>query len=567
MFSQNKEFLILLNLFKHHNICEFIVSPGATHSWFVANLQQDNYFNLHSAIDERSAAYIACGISETKLEPVALTCTSATSSRNYLPAITEAYYRKIPLLVITCMRDNEYFENTLTPQRIDRSEQQVDTFVSRVTLPEITNGYKEFLFNLMVNSAINDAISKKGPVLIQVPATTYGDFNLNSLTTCSKINTISNDTLLKSYHKFQNNDLEYNFLYKSVEYIKDKKIAIFIGCHSKFDDNTLNSIENFTKKFNTVIYKDHTSHYYGRNAIQFPKMLSFSKPKTKVDLVIDLGGISAIPSYYGEIFSNTEIWRISEDLKLKRRAGKLSTLFCCSEYAFFSIFASCASSSSDDSLFNEIQQNLLENKNQINASLETLPLSTCYVAYKLSQKIPSNSYLQCAILESIKYMNLFELNNIECSSNVGAFGIDGTLSTLIGHSFTDPSKNYFCMLGDLAFTYDMNSLTNREIKNNLRIFVINNNIGFSMKLGYAKQINEKADRYICAQGHKISIKGYAQDLGFDYYLVNSKEELNSTLDVICNPSFNKSVIVEIKVLASNEKISANTIETFRQNLS
>ena len=146
MFSQNKEFLILLNLFKHHNICEFIVSPGATHSWFVANLQQDNYFNLHSAIDERSAAYIACGISETKLEPVALTCTSATSSRNYLPAITEAYYRKIPLLVITCMRDNEYFENTLTPQRIDRSEQQVDTFVSRVTLPEITNGYKEFLF-------------------------------------------------------------------------------------------------------------------------------------------------------------------------------------------------------------------------------------------------------------------------------------------------------------------------------------------------------------------------------------------------------------------------------------
>ena len=164
-------------------------------------------------------------------------------------------------------------------------------------------------------------------------------------------------------------------------------------------------------------------------------------------------------------------------------------------------------------------------------------------------------------------MNLFELNNIECSSNVGAFGIDGTLSTLIGHSFTDPSKNYFCMLGDLAFTYDMNSLTNREIKNNLRIFVINNNIGFSMKLGYAKQINEKADRYICAQGHKISIKGYAQDLGFDYYLVNSKEELNSTLDVICNPSFNKSVIVEIKVLASNEKISANTIETFRQNLS
>ena len=84
---------ILIALLKAHGIRKVVASPGATNICFVASIQNDPYFEIYSSVDERSAAYIACGLSAESGEAVVLSCTGATASRNYIPALTEAFYR------------------------------------------------------------------------------------------------------------------------------------------------------------------------------------------------------------------------------------------------------------------------------------------------------------------------------------------------------------------------------------------------------------------------------------------------------------------------------------------
>lgn len=111
---------IVIELLKYHEIRKVVISPGGTNVSLVASIQNDSFFELYSSVDERSAAYLACGLSEESGEPVALSCTGATASRNYFPGLTEAYYRKLPILAITStMPINKIGHNI--PQVIDRT--------------------------------------------------------------------------------------------------------------------------------------------------------------------------------------------------------------------------------------------------------------------------------------------------------------------------------------------------------------------------------------------------------------------------------------------------------------
>ena len=100
-YTSERNVQIVLALLKANNIKKVVASPGATNESIVASMQYDPYFEMYSCVDERSAAYMACGLAAESGEIVVLSCTGATSSRNYLPGLTEAYYRKLPILAIT----------------------------------------------------------------------------------------------------------------------------------------------------------------------------------------------------------------------------------------------------------------------------------------------------------------------------------------------------------------------------------------------------------------------------------------------------------------------------------
>ena len=117
---------ILIALLKEYGIRKIVISPGNTNVTFVVSVQNDPFFELYSCVDERSAAYMACGLASKCGEAVVLSCTGATASRNYFPGLTEAYYRKLPILAITSTQ-HEYKIGNNIAQVIDRSVAPNDT--------------------------------------------------------------------------------------------------------------------------------------------------------------------------------------------------------------------------------------------------------------------------------------------------------------------------------------------------------------------------------------------------------------------------------------------------------
>lgn len=124
-YTDERNVQILIALLKAHGIKQVIASPGSANVTFVGSLQQDPWFEMYSCVDERSAAYMACGMAAESGEPVVLSCTGATASRNYFPALTEAFYRKLPILAVTSTQEESKIGH-LIPQVIDRHQQPSD---------------------------------------------------------------------------------------------------------------------------------------------------------------------------------------------------------------------------------------------------------------------------------------------------------------------------------------------------------------------------------------------------------------------------------------------------------
>ena len=129
-YTDERNVQIVIALLKAHGIKKVIASPGTTNLTFIGSIQNDPFFEIYSSVDERSAAYIACGMASESGEPVALSCTGATASRNYMPALTEAFYRRLPILAITSHCGEDWLNN-LRPQQIDRKQGPSDVFVGR----------------------------------------------------------------------------------------------------------------------------------------------------------------------------------------------------------------------------------------------------------------------------------------------------------------------------------------------------------------------------------------------------------------------------------------------------
>ena len=185
--------------------------------------------------------------------------------------------------------------------------------------------------------------------------------------------------------------------------------------------------------------------------------------------------------------------------------------------------------------------------------IKDLPFSNIWIAQKLAPLLPKISVLHTSILNSTRSWNLFEIDkSITTYCNTGGFGIDGILSTIIGASLANPNKLYYCIIGDLAFFYDMNSLGNRHIGKNLRILLVNNGCGTEFKNfnNIAAQFGDDGSPYIAAMGHygfksPTLVKHLAEDLGFKYLTANNKENFDVIYHDFINPEQDKSIIFEV----------------------
>lgn len=532
-YTSEKNVQIVLSLLKEHNIKKVIVSPGATNESFVASMQSDPYFEMYSCVDERSAAYMACGMAEESGEIIVLSCTGATSSRNYLPGLTEAYYRKLPLLVITSSMDPNKIGH-LYPQCTNRSTPPQDTVISSYCIGTIKDEDDQWDNTVKVNHAIADLTSNGGgPVHINLITRGCNDYSVKSLPKTRVIRKIS-----------------YNDAFPD---LKEKKILIFIGSHHKWSQEETQTLDQFCQKYNTVALCDQTSNYKGKFRVLSSLICAQenipSKTLLKCDVLIHIGEISGDYYTMGAI-KTKEVWRVDIDGKIKDKFKQLTFVFSMPEKVFFEYYIQQKNSNNYLNPINEfknINSKLLK-------EIDNLPFSNIWIASQLAHKLPKNSVLHLGILNSLRAWNFFDIDrSINSYCNVGGFGIDGILSSLIGASLVDVSKLYFGVVGDLAFFYDINSIGNRHIGNNLRIIVINNGRGveFHTYKHSAAKFGEDTDKYIAAYGHNgkqspTLIKNIAESLGFKYICASSKETFNIVSEeFIASEQYKQPVIFEI----------------------
>lgn len=534
----------LISLLKAYGLKNIVSSPGMQNSFFNASVQEDKDFKCFSVIDERSAAYVATGISFETQSPTLIACTGATASRNYLPALTEAYYRKIPIIAVTFFNptSNKY---NLAPQYIDRSINQNDIKYISVELPMINNQNDKIKCITFLNAALSQAFYQNKPVHINCPA----NLDFDNLT-----QDLPSDIWKTDYYseKFEQVTKE----------LENKNFAIFIGSHDKFSIEEENAISEFAESWNIPVFCDHTSQYYGKNKILISQAFFMIRNLTnKPEIIIDIGNISG--NYiYESLFNEAKIWRISKEGLYQARSNRpLNKIFEYSEKLFFSCLINKKHKQSN--YYTIIKQSIK------NIKYPELPLSTTFICQKLAQYIPKNSSLHLAILNSLRNMNFFELDSsISVNCNVGGFGIDGAVSSIVGQSLANPNKKCFGVIGDLAFFYDMNAIGQRDIKNNIRIIIINNNKGMEFRIGddLENLLQDKTDILIAAGGHnKGGAKGWAETCGFKYLSANTKENFINQIDTFCNGIFEQPVLFEVFTNTNDERDGIKLIQNFNRN--
>lgn len=189
-YTDERNVQILIALLKKHGIKHIVASPGSTNVTFVGSVQQDSFFEIYSCVDERSAAYMACGLAAEIMQPVVLSCTGATASRNYFPALTEAYYRKLPVLAVTSTQEESKI-GQLIPQVIDRSIQPADTVKMSVHLQTVKDDDDQWNVMLKANMAILELNHRGyGPVHINLTTRYSKKFAIKSLPEVNKISRV-----------------------------------------------------------------------------------------------------------------------------------------------------------------------------------------------------------------------------------------------------------------------------------------------------------------------------------------------------------------------------------------
>lgn len=552
-YSSEKNVQMLISLMKANGIKKVIASPGTTNIALVASVQYDPWFEVYSAADERSAAYIACGMAAEAREAVALSCTGATASRNYVPGLTEAYYRRLPVLAITSTQHPGRV-GSYTPQVLDRTSQMNDIVVYSVQAEIPSTPEDEWALNVQLNKAlISLRKNGGGPVHINLVTAYSKDFNVKELPNFRVIHHIGyHDTLPK---------------------LKKGRVAIFVGNHEKWSDKLTALVNEFCSMYDGVVLCDQTSNYHGPYRVE-PSLLTcqqqYDSACKNISVMIHIGYVSG--AYIG--VRPSEVWRVNPDGEIRDESHKTHYVFQMEEVDFFSYYVRLGklkgvdeinsmdlieimdAEESNGAMLEELDTNeaLETNIEQLDISgtfleqwqrdyervskkIPELPFSNVWIAKNTASKLPEGSVLHLGILNSLRSWNLFKIPDSVCGySNTGGFGIDGDISSLLGASLANPNKLFFGVFGDLAFFYDMNVLGNRHFGKNVRIILINNGRGteFRNSIHPAARFGEDADSYMAAAGHYGNkspelVKHYAIDLGFEYLTASSKEEYLSKL--------------------------------------
>lgn len=519
MYSDERSVQITLAALKAYKIKHVILSPGGSDAPVVKSFENDPDFICYSVVDERSSVFFGIGLSQELKEPVVCVCTSGTAVSNFLTGMTEAYYQNVPIIAITT-DSHPYNLDQLELQKLNQDDIFRDVIRKEVTLPAVNNEMDEWHCNRLVNEALLELNHHgTGPIHINVPITI----------------TLSCDTKNLPTTRIINRQYAFNANYEDfAARLSNKNVLVIVGQDTPIDDEVVGMFNEFYDKYNCVFNVETISNIKCKGCVEtYPATETFSaygKTDLIPDIVLSFGNFVASYMLKPLLRANRNIienWLVNESGCVRDPYWCLNEIIEGDLKTFFKGLLKYGSTITNHSYLNSWQNAVSDIK------IGNLGFSSLSVAKCLSEKMPDNSVLHTAILNSTRIMQFFPpKNNVTCYTNLGALGIDGCTATAVGHSMASDKLTYL-LTGDLSFFYGMNAVSIRGLKGNLRVILFNNGGGeeFKIKLNLPELNN-----YVCACSSHRTAKGWVESLGFEYFNANSNEELSDVLDVFAKPS-------------------------------
>ena len=532
-----KKIQILATLFRDYGVKHIVLSPGGRDVPIIRMFEyNEDKFVLHRVTDERSAAYFGLGLATQLREPVACICTSGTAASNYLPAVTEAYFTGIPLIMVTADRYDVYHGHG-EDQTIPQKHIYNGVVKKEVSLPE-TGGYlNEYQTRRDIADCILESVHNGfGPVHINVP---IQDISIGARVEKQYWNLLP--FIYPHILRVGFNDGEKD-MFRWVAALKNSsRILIVYGQNSPLSQEEKDDINKFASKYNCVIATDTISNYSSEYSVNSYNLLNsisqeeFNK-NLAPDILISVGGKRLMNdplTYKIRSAKNVRHWHVAPDGKVRDFYFSLSSVIESTQKQFFKWFVNNAGNISNN-------REYLNKWKDLESKCHARPVqgfNSLTIQEKFIPAIPASSMLHLGVGQSFFEVRRYKLNpSVEVYCNMGTNGIDGCTSTFMGQCAVVKDKLCFLLVGDLSFFYDMNSIWNKNLQPNMRILLVNNN-GSGLLKGHGLKAVTSV--------HNTIAEGWVKSTGFEYICVRTPQEYEEKLKYFLSSEVKKPIFFEV----------------------
>lgn len=538
---------ILIKFLKKHDIHKLVLSSGTRNIPFVSSVENDEWFECFSVVDERNAAFFGMGLAQQSDEPVVIACTSGTAVSNYVTGITEAFYSRVQLIAVTFDR-SPYVLNQLETQKIDQMSIFDSITKANIELPMIKDEEDIWYCERILNEAfIALRQHGTGPIHINVPL-------VGSTNDLWEKQGQDEDTIKYiDYYSYETNNWS-----EAIKELSGKKVLFILGQNTDLNDCEKERLNRFIYKLNAVVLSDNLTNFCSNNSVNPEKTIkalgSDSIKEYLPDVVITYGANfqERIKDLFKANERKFEHWSITEDGKVKDCFRSQTKLFECTLNYFIQRLSDKVIGSDDEYLksWKKLDEHL---------TIRNLPFSNFSVVRDFSHVIPQGSILHLSILNATRLMQFYDLDkSIRVYSNANSFGIDGCLPTFLGQAYASDNLA-FIIIGDLSFFYAMNAMGIKHIKSNVRVLLINNGGGAEFHIVPSHNELKTIDLHIGA-AHNQTAKGWVESLGFEYISAQDEQVFKEKLEYFVSDN-QKNIVFE--VFTDMEKDGQTVLQTYR----
>ncbi|WP_016990990.1 2-succinyl-5-enolpyruvyl-6-hydroxy-3-cyclohexene-1-carboxylic-acid synthase [Flavobacterium sp. ACAM 123] len=502
-------------------ITTIIISPGSRNAPLTIGFVGNPAFTCYSIADERAAAFFAMGIAQQTKQPTVLVCTSGSALLNYYPAIAEAFYSQIPLIVISADRPQS---------KIDIGDgqtiRQENVFANHSFYNANLNEMVSVENDIKINEAIDISITQKGPVHINAPF----EEPLYEIVSELSVNITVTASVKKAQSLSQEEAAEYALLWN-----KATKKLVLVGVNEPgaISDS---SIEALAADGSVVVLTETTSNVHHPTFINTIDTLitPFTNEEFedfRPEILVTFGGmiVSKRIKAFLRKYKPKHHWHI-DSLRAYDTFSALTKHFEVEPNVFFDAFLPLSKSVVSD-YFEKLDAvtELRELKSKI--YLDKIPFSDFKFFEKVIPSLPKNSQLQISNSSAIRYAQLIAIDpSIQVYCNRGTSGIDGSTSTAIGAAVVNGKQTVF-ITGDIGFLYDSNALWNNYIPKNFKIIVINNGGGGIFRILPGHKETPVFNTFF-ETSHCLTAEHLAKMYGFEYTIASDEKSLSKGLAIL-----------------------------------